>query len=188
LFGRSGRTHKLRVVLDELVTLARNREHGDRPAEVSVRAWTDKGFLHVEVGDRGIPVFEGDPGLLHELVRLGFAERIELSNHGRDGNTALCSLALADHEQRVHLEEQEQVLASNAPTADEFEELEVRLMEAAECAELARLVHRCLGYDQASMRCLCVEAISGPSPRSPRSLARNSSIHVIGPSAFARLD
>ena len=37
---------------------------------------------------------------------------------GADGNTALCSLALAEHEQRVHLEGQEQVLAPDVPSAD----------------------------------------------------------------------
>lgn len=144
------RSRKLRVVIDELVNLARTREHGGRPAEVSVRAWTDRGFLHVEVADRGIPVFDEDPGILHELVRLGFAERIELSNHGRDGNSALCSLALADHEHRAHLADQEEVIAPDVPTADEFEQLEVRAMEAAECSGLARLVYRCYGYDYPS--------------------------------------
>tara|TARA_Y100001934_G_scaffold203191_1_gene239520 strand:- start:185 stop:346 length:162 start_codon:yes stop_codon:yes gene_type:complete len=35
-------------MVDELVTLAQAREHGEAPAEVTVRAWTVKGHLYVE--------------------------------------------------------------------------------------------------------------------------------------------
>jgi GNAT superfamily N-acetyltransferase len=143
----SSRAQNLRAVIDELVNIARRREHGDRPAQVEVRAWTEKGYLHVEVKDQGIPERDTDPSVLHELVRLGLAEFIQFENHGRDGNTALCRLALGEHEALSHLSTKEKPLAPDVPQADEFEQLEQRVMRPEECEGLARLVYRCYGYD-----------------------------------------
>ncbi len=146
----SSRARKLRVVIDELVELAKNREHGDRPAQVSVRAWTEHGHLQVEVNDRGIPLKGASASVLNELVRLGFAEYIELENHGQDGNSARCRLALDEHGSRSHLSNDGEPLAPDVPTADEFEKLEQRAMRPEECGDLARLVYRCYGYDYPS--------------------------------------
>jgi len=143
----SSRARKLRVVIDELVDLAKNREHGDRPAQVAVRAWVEHGHLQVEVSDQGIPMKDTNSSVLNELVRLGFAEYIEFENHGQDGNSARCRLALDEHESRTHLSNDGEPLAPDVPTADEFENLEQRAMLPEECGDLARLVYRCYGYD-----------------------------------------
>ncbi len=145
----SHRARRLRVMVDELVILAQKREHGDRPAEVSVRAWTDQGHLRVEVTDQGIPVFTDDAVVPHELVRLGFAEFIDLHAHGRDGNVARCSLAVSDHDARDSMDGDD-VLSHDAPEIHEPGEFVVRAMSADECGDLARLVYRCYGYDYPS--------------------------------------
>jgi len=137
---------RLRVMVDELVSLARRREHGDRPTHVRVRAWSEHGRLRVEVSDRGIPIFNDDAPVAHELVRLGFVEQFELRAHGRDGNIATCSLPLSGDEQRDLLVAGETILPEDAEEEDHPEEFVVRAMEPTECAGLARLVYRCYGY------------------------------------------
>lgn len=146
----SHRARRLRVMVDELVVLAQEREHGEGAAEVKVQAWTDMGHLRVEVTDRGIPVFKDDAVVPHELVRLGFAEFIELEAHGRDGNVARCSLAVSDHDARDQLTGTEGVLAHDAPEIEDAGEFVVRAMRSDECGDLARLVYRCYGYDYPS--------------------------------------
>jgi len=143
----SSRARRLRVMVDELVHLAQLREHGDRPAEVTVRAWTESGHLYVEVNDHGIPVFDDDTVIPHELVRLGFAEFIELHSHGREGNVARCSLHLSEMDARGELADREQVLSEDAPEAEPEAEFHARAMLPSECDALARLVYRCYGYD-----------------------------------------
>ena len=144
------RGSKLRVVIEELVSLASSREHGDRPAQIEIRAWTEQGHLNVEVNDQGLPLKSSDSSALHELVRLGFAEFIELQSHGPEGNTARCRLALREQTGRSQLAACEKTLSSDVAKADEFEQLEVRAMRPEESEGLARLVYRCYGYDYPS--------------------------------------
>ena len=146
----SARARRLRVMVDELVTLAQAREHGESPAEVTVRAWTEKGHLYVEVSDHGIPVFKDDTVVPHELVRLGFADFIELKSCGRDGNTARCSLHISENDSRKHLAQTEEVLAKDAAEIETNIEFHARAMGTDECGGLARLVYRCYGYNDPS--------------------------------------
>jgi N-acetylglutamate synthase-like GNAT family acetyltransferase len=146
----SHRARRLRVMVDELVVVAQQREHGDRPPEVKVRAWTDQGFLRVEVTDLGIPAFEDDVVVPHELVRLGFAESIDLQAGGRDGNISRCSLIISEDDAREHLRASESVLQHDEPEVDQSVALVVRKMKSSECGDLARLVYRCYGYNYPS--------------------------------------
>ena len=146
----SRRARKLRVMVDELVVLAQGREHGDRPPEVKVRAWTDQGYLRVEVTDLGIPVFDDDAAVPHELVRLGFAESIDLQAGGREGNVSRCSLVISELDARTHLSSSESVLDEDHPEASRDVALVVRPMKSSECGDLARLVYRCYGYNYPS--------------------------------------
>ncbi len=143
----SQRVSRIRVMVDELVNLAQQREHGDKPVEVKVRAWSENGHLVVEVIDRGIPIFTDDAMVPHELVRLGFAEHIEVRSHGSEGNIARCSVALTDHDDRAHLADSEEVLGQDAPEVHEQSETVLREMRPEDCGDLARLVYRCYGYN-----------------------------------------
>jgi len=125
----SQRARRLRVMVDELVVMAQQREHGDQPPEVKVRAWTDQGYLRVEVVDRGIPVFHDDAVVPHELVRLGFAESIDLRAGGRDGNVSRCSLVISEADAREHLSTSETVLGHDGPEEQHDVDLIVRPMK-----------------------------------------------------------
>lgn len=146
----SQRARRLRVMVDEFVVLAQEREHGESPPEVKVRAWTDQGYLRVEVADLGIPVFKDDAVVPHELVRLGFAESIDLQAGGRDGNVSRCSLVISEADARDHLSASESVLEHDHPEIDQGADLTVRPMKSSECGDLARLVYRCYGYNYPS--------------------------------------
>ena len=112
-----------------------------------MRAWTDQGYLRVEVVDRGIPVFHDDAVVPHELVRLGFAESIDLRAGGRDGNVSRCSLVISEADAREHLSTSETVLGHDGPEEQHDVDLIVRPMKSTECGDLARLVYRCYGYN-----------------------------------------
>jgi hypothetical protein len=143
----SQRARRLRVMVDELVILAQSREHGDDPAHVRVRAWSDSGHLRVEVTDQGIPVFKDDAEVPHELVRLGFAEFIELESGGRDGNISRCSVVISEADAREQLSANEAIISKDEPEVDNGDGLVVRSMRSDECGDLARLVYRCYGYN-----------------------------------------
>jgi serine/threonine-protein kinase RsbW len=146
----SQRGRRLSVLVDELVIRAQQREHGDEPPHVRVRAWVSMGHLRVEITDYGIPVFRDDAIVPHELVRLGFAEMLDFQSHGREGNVAECSVAVSEHDLRAHLSDTEEVLSETSPEIHEAEELVVRAMRPDECGAFARLVYRCYGYSYPS--------------------------------------
>jgi len=146
------RAGQLRVMIEELVTEAQEREHGEDPARVDVRAFVEAGHLKVRVTDRGLPVSQEEivsVGLPHELVRLRFTEYFRLQAHGKEGNIAECSMAVSTEDARVHLQNTEEVLEPDVAHAQDTD-LEIRPMLARECGNLARLVYRCYGYSYPS--------------------------------------
>ena len=139
------RSTRFRVVIEELVREALDREwEGDVP-EVAVRVHTGGGSLAVEVSDQALPLTaaESRSAPSRRLAALGFVDELHIASHGREGNVATCVVGVAAPGDNLG-----EVLDESAPDAsdDEAEALVVRPMSIDDAAGLARCIYRCYGY------------------------------------------
>lgn len=142
------RATRLRVVVEELVREARDRERVGEGDDVVLRVHTEAGRLHVEVADLAAPTTAADSRRApsRRLAALGFVDELHIGSRGRAGNVAECAVALGTP--RASLFAGEEVLDASAPDASkaDAEALEIRPMEPGDAIGLARCIYRCYGY------------------------------------------
>ena len=145
----AGRASRLRVLVEGLIEEGRAREAVDGATGVTLRARRGAGDLHVEVGDRRLPltVAEARRCRSRRLVALGFADRFHVGRHGADGNLAEIAVQI-DDDDLTEGAGHDEVLDDTAARVgdDEAAALTVRPMEPADAEGLARCVYRCYGY------------------------------------------
>lgn len=144
------RSTRLRVLVEQLVEEARERECAASDEDVVVRIVEHGASLHVEVADHRLPVTpaEARRARSRRMVALGFADRLHLANHGVDGNVAEVEVGAAGDDRSLSHLEGTQVLGDHPPRASDEEAaaLEIRPMVPADAEGLARCVYRCYGY------------------------------------------
>jgi len=144
---RAERATRLEALVDQLAIEARSRESVAGDADIRILLRHDGHGLHVEVRDRRLPLGPGEARRAdsRRLVAMGFADRIHVESLGADGNIAVCTVALDEHDLVEH---DDAVLDEAAPrVSDEVAaSVVVRKMEPADALGVARCVYRCYGY------------------------------------------
>jgi RimJ/RimL family protein N-acetyltransferase len=147
-FGLSpDRATRLEALAEQLAVEARSREAVAGDADVRFLVRHDGHGLHVEVRDRRLPLGPGEARRAdsRRLVAMGFADRIRVESLGAEGNIAVCSVDLDEHDLVEH---DEAVLDASAPRVsdDVAASVVVRRMESTDALGVARCVYRCYGY------------------------------------------
>ncbi|MCD9624861.1 GNAT family N-acetyltransferase [Rhabdothermincola salaria] len=142
------RATRLRVVVEELVREARQRERfAGAEDQIVVRIDHEATSLRVEVVDRRLPVVATESRHLpsRRLAAMGFVESLHVANRGKEGNVVECRVRPDPPAEELHGVEQLPDDAADAP-ADLADRLEIRPMAEADAGALVRCVFRCYGY------------------------------------------
>ncbi|MDP3972307.1 MAG: GNAT family N-acetyltransferase [Candidatus Nanopelagicales bacterium] len=142
---------QLRCVTQELAAavVANAFEPGDEVA-LDVLVQRQPGGVSVVLSDQGAPSYltrtSAHPPRLAELIRLGFADELDFSSHGRAGNNAKLFKKLRYRDLRDDIDLDEPGGEGETPLDGSIPEIETRELRPSDTLEVARLFHRCYGY------------------------------------------
>ena len=143
----SERATQLRVLIEQLLNEAREREAVTGADVLEVRVVHDGLRLRVEILDERIPMLPGagSAATSRRLAALGFVDSLHVERRGAAGNRAVATVGLGAESDLHHSEE---VLGDAPPVVsdDELAGLVIRPMEPADALGVARCVYRCYGY------------------------------------------
>lgn len=149
---RVERASRVRTIVEELIVEARAREpfpDADGQASMVLIRLDQLGHnARVFVTDFRMPLQSARSHRLpsRRLASLGFVDSLHISNQGRDGNIAVCTIALDDNHGST-LDGVEVLPADVTPVLpDVAAELVIREMVGSDVAGLIRCVYRCYGY------------------------------------------
>lgn len=145
---------RLRALAQEAVeTIVRDAFEGLPNVDISLEAQRTAGGFTVMITDRGAPLDlaqGGYPPRLADLIRLGFADGLDVSYEPRRGNRVLITkhLNYASVAADAEFAEASTHEAGERPQMDADGEaiVEVRPMMAEDCLAVARLFYRTYGY------------------------------------------
>ncbi|MEI6622060.1 MAG: GNAT family N-acetyltransferase, partial [Actinomycetes bacterium] len=141
------RADQLAVLVEELISEARSREPFSGSSDVIKIAIEVQGdVVAVTVTDFRIPVDSGSTSRLQSrrLAAMGFTDHLHIASHGRDGNVAVCRIAIGD-ENAANTDDIEQ-LDESAEPAQASAAVTIRTMKTSDVGSLIRCMFRCYGY------------------------------------------
>lgn len=144
------RASRVRVVIEELITEARAREHfssgsGNIKVLISMRDETIK----IKVRDHRIPVSRKQTAGLpsRRLAAIGFVDELHITTHGKQGNEAVCIVREDESESRTEIAAGAVAVEAELPVDEEAAaHVEIRPMTGHDVHGLIRCVYRCYGY------------------------------------------